>query len=274
MATTFHFVVSCEPTRESAASAVLYESHRLVGRLERELSEFLPSSPVFRLNHSPPGTRVRFSEHGFYLLKRSLELAERTSDAFNPLAKSRAAQPKLAWNTSTLEVWSEVAHVHLGFGAIGKGYALDKVRALVEAGGFQNYLLSGGGSSVVLSGFAFPSEPWRWGWSWEKRDGDPLGVRFEHCSGAPIAIGISGTQEQGEHIISASASAKRTQSALYAGESACEADAFSTALYVSGWENQTTLCNPVRNAPALGLLGTDGTLYWNEAFEKLWGPAA
>ncbi|MEZ4751933.1 MAG: FAD:protein FMN transferase [Bdellovibrionota bacterium] len=271
MATTFHFVVSCDERRESAAMATLHEGQRLVSRLEAELSEFLPSSPVFKLNHAPVGTRVRFSPHSFHLLKQSLFLGEQTRRAFNCLAKSKASSPSLQLSPSTLEVWATAPGTHLSFGAVGKGYALDQVRGLLALNDFRDFLLSAGGSSVVLSGFAFPSEPWRWGWSWEQ-SADPMGLSFEHCSGIPLAIGISGTEEQGEHILGRRD--ERTRSALFAGETAAEADALSTALFVAGWDGQGCFADPLRAEPALGLLEADGTLRWNRAFEALWGPAA
>ncbi|MCB0404242.1 MAG: FAD:protein FMN transferase [Bdellovibrionales bacterium] len=272
MATTFHFVVSCEQRRESTAMAALYEGQRLVARLETELSEFLPSSPVFKLNHGPTGTRVRFSPRGFHLLRQALFFGELTHGAFNCLAKSRGRAPRLECNADTLEVWATEGGTHLSFGAIGKGYALDQVRGLLALQDFRNFVLSAGGSSVILSGYAYPREPWRWGWSWEREAGEPLGLSFEHCSGRPIAIGISGTQEQGEHILGRSD--KRAKSALFAGETAAEADALSTALFVAGWDRQSLFSDPLRREPVLGILESDGTIRWNRCFEALWGPAA
>ncbi|MCB0418310.1 MAG: FAD:protein FMN transferase [Bdellovibrionales bacterium] len=272
MATTFHFLVSCEVRRESAALATLYEGQRLVARLETELSEFLPSSPVFKLNHAIPGTRIRFSPHAFHLLQQAIYLGEQTRGAFDCLAKSKNKAAKLAVDPTTLEVWATGPGAQLSFGAIGKGYALDQVRGLLALSDFKDFLLSAGGSSVVLSGFAYPAEPWCWGWSWERERDEAVGLRFEHCSGAPLAIGISGIQEQGEHILGRRD--PRTKSALFAGKTAAEADALSTALFVAGWDRQGWLSDPLRPEPALGVLETDGTVRWNRVFESLWGPAA
>src|SRR5690606_13501438 len=91
MATTFSFVVSCEQARARAAETVLEEAHRLIERLERELSEFLPESPVSRLNAARPGETVPFEGSARTVLTRSLDLRDRSAGAFDPLAKSPPA---------------------------------------------------------------------------------------------------------------------------------------------------------------------------------------
>ena len=64
MATTFDFRISCGDSDAGRADRMLGEGHRLVEKLERELSEFLPHSPVFQLNHAPVAERVKFFAGG------------------------------------------------------------------------------------------------------------------------------------------------------------------------------------------------------------------
>ncbi len=272
MATTFRFTVSCEAKHAKRAKATLEEALSLVGLLEQDLSEFIPSSCVARLNAASGQQKVKFSHHAWHLLQKSLLLLDQTRGAFNCLAKSTCASPRVKLEKPRRVSKSE-SGVRLGFGAIGKGYALDQVRVVVEQAGFTDYYLSAGGSSIIFSGFAAPGQPWRWGWGWERTEGDLLGVELAHRQGAPIAIGVSGTLEQGFHIRNPKSGrlAAHTQSALVGLPSATEADAFSTALFVLGWERRHEIATLRGENLAMGVLQSDHRLNWNERFSYLWG---
>ena len=268
MATTFDFRISCSADRAALADRTLTAAHLLVAQLETELTEFQETSPVYQLNHAQPDARVLFTEAGIALLKRAFELSRLSQGAFNPLAKSTASSPNLNWDEATLEVWKETAGTWLGFGAIGKGYAIDRARAMVEDAGFESYLLSGGGSSIVISGQQAPEKPWKWGWSWKKdADGKNLGIPLTHFSGKRIALGVSGTHEKGNHVVGARSNLK---TALIALPSATDADALSTALFVSGWDDSKSFLGELPLAPAAAWIDEQETPYWNGVFETLW----
>jgi len=242
-----------------------------VARLETELTEFQSASPVYQLNHSQPETRIRFTESGMELLKRSFEISKLSRGSFNPLAKSKDPSPALEWNESTREVWKKTQGTWLGFGAIGKGYAIDRASSLVEQAGFESYLLSGGGSSIVMSGQLNPQAPWKWGWSWKKdAEGRDQGFPLTHFSGKRIALGVSGTHEKGNHLIGARTKIK---SALVATPSATEADALSTALFVSGWEEASGYLAKLPLQPAAAWIDEQERPHWNGLFQNLWSGA-
>lgn len=265
MATTFDLQVSCPSARAGVASAVLEQAHCELARLEGELSEFRPTSPVHRLNHAAPEERVELTADGAELLGRAREIARRTHGAFDPTAKSQGARDGIGFNPDTRHVWRTHAGARLGFGAIGKGYALDRVRALLEREGFTDFLLSAGGSSQILSGFAAPGRPWRWAW---------FESTFAHESGVPVALGVSGTEEQGAHLIARTETTEFPRSALVASPSATEADALSTALFVGGWDASLDSSRDEWMPPALAQIDADGTPRWNGTFQKLWGAIA
>jgi thiamine biosynthesis lipoprotein len=272
MATTFDFQVSCDESELPRADRLLLRAHDLVSRLECELSEYLPESPVYQLNQAKSFECVRFTEHGLRLIEKSHQLSKLSKNAFNPLAKSEAGLHEpypLRWDSRTGEAWKTLPGVHLGFGAIGKGYALDQVRLLLEQENFQDFLLSAGGSSIILSGFEAPRKPWSWGWSWKKgNQGENLGLRFTHSSGKAIALGISGTHEKGDHILGAPGSG--VLSALVAHSSATEADALSTAFYVSGWDRGLEYLSEISPSPAVAMIESSEVPRWNGTFQKLW----
>ena len=268
MATIFDFQLSCEARLRGLAERCLTAVHRHIAVLENELTEYRTESPVHRLNHSAPGTRIRFSPAGFDLLERALGLSTLTRKNFNPLAKSaQPAEARLGRNPDSREVWRESAGTWLGFGAIGKGFAIDCARTQVEQAGFTDYLLSAGGSSIVLAGQAGAGQDWSWGWSWKRGSaGQAQGLTFRHSTRRSIALGVSGTHEQGAHLIGARA---ELRSALIATGSAADADALSTALFVSGWEEAREYLAPLPAPPAAAWVDKDETAHWNGGFQKL-----
>ncbi len=271
MATTFTFTIACPDDRASAARQVLEEAHAEVARLERELSEFLKDSPVARWNASLAGEAVEFTADGLGLWRLSVRMSKETSGAFHPLAKSQPPGNCDEVQQVGNQLVKSRAGLWMGFGAIGKGFALDKVRALVEQAGFTDYLLSAGGSSQILSGFSSPGDPWCWGWSWKKDEvGDALGIPLLHASGVPIALGVSGFHEKGRHILDPKtglAIPVWAHSACIAAPSAAEADALSTALMVSEGKS-------VHGETAKAVIDGEGVPHWNEGFQKLWGALA
>jgi FAD:protein FMN transferase len=275
MATTFDFRISCSSADLDRADRLLARAHERVTRLEKEITEFMEVSPVYQLNHLAPLVPITFSEEAFALLMRAVQLSKMTDSAFNPLAKSKAPAKlsvDLGWDAETREVWRLSSTVRLGFGAIGKGFALDQVRTMLAQEGFENFLLSAGGSSVFIAGFQAPGVPWTWGWSWKKdEDGENLGLKMIHSTGQPIAIGVSGTHEKGEHILGRSSNGTASlKSALIAHRSATDADALSTGLFVLGWDSGVEALS--RSLSSIGMAAIDDAEvpHWNGIFQGLW----
>lgn len=278
MNTTFHFTIACDKKDAFRAEAVLRECHREVSLLERELSEYLPQSQVFVLNHSNPSTKVPFCETASRLFLKAIELEELTQKAFSPFVKSAAPGDEVfsyeRLQDRTISVQKNWPGSRLSFAAIGKGFALDGVRELIERAGFEDYLLTAGGSSLVLSGFASPNVNWQWGWSWKKSDtGEALGCQFEHFRGKKTALGVSGRHEKGNHLID-----PRTRrpvieglSSLVSHSSAATADALSTALFVLGWDCGKRAFATLLDKPALAFIDEKEIPSWNGTFQENWG---
>lgn len=270
MNTTFELTISCEASRARAAEAVLLEAHREIRRLEDELSEFRRESPVARLNAAKAYAPVALTGCVRELLQIAETMRTRSGGTFNPLWRSRGPAGAVLVSADGKSFLKTTDGTHLGFGAIGKGYALDRVRLLLEREGLTDYLLSAGGSSVLLSGFAAPGTPWRWAWSWKKdADGTCLGRRFTHESGLRIALGVSGVMEQGSHITHGDTPCDSV-SALVAHPSAARADALSTALFVSGWRDLERLRDPLHPMP-LACIDKEENVHWNGDFQSCWG---
>ena len=281
MATTFELTISCESTNAQRALRLLHRCHALIEQIESELTDFRPESPVAQLNHSTLGARVTLPSSAFDLLERAEALRELTNGAFDCLSKSQVSsleERPIQFDSKTQQAWKTHPAGWLGFGAIGKGYALDRVRLLVEQEGFGDFLLNAGGSSLILSGFAGQGRPWTWGWSWRKDEqNNPLGVALTHHSGKSLAIGVSGLHEKGRHLIDPRIhSLSRTAPAslctsLVATPSALDADALSTAQFVLGFEKMQAALQKLPASAAAAVIDLAEIPYWNREFQKNWG---
>lgn len=244
MATTFTLTLACAEHEARHADLALEKAHQTIADLENELSEFLPHSPVARWNRALVGEGVAMPRSVTEILRTSENVWTETAGGFDCFFRSPPDVLARPWSERTRIEKSSgdprstilvkiAAGAHLGFGAIGKGYALDQVRTGLEREGFQHYLLSAGGSSTVISGESSPGDPWVWGWSWEK---GKVGMVLTHTRRTPMAIGVSGIEEKGFHIVDGARPAARLRSALVIENSAAVADARSTAMLARGWD--------------------------------------
>lgn len=273
MATDFDFEVVVDSGRLRAADSVLIESHGIVSRIESEITEFRDTSPVWRLNHSQ-GEWIEAPAHLLTLLRLGSRFMAETHGYFDLFAKSKKKIPisALEVDLSGKRIRRLDPELHLSFGAIGKGYALDSVRSLLEQQGFSDFRMNSGGSSWIFSGRNPLGEPWKVAWAWKKdEDGDLAGKVLSLASQDATAIGISGTLEQGNHFFHEGVSpATRIQSAFYAGRSAAEADAFSTAVFIgAGLESEnilTKLTNGMRK-PSIAYVDLAEQFVYNQDFE-------
>jgi thiamine biosynthesis lipoprotein len=146
-------------------------------RLEAILTVFRETSEVSHVNRTAGDDDVRVGPELFELLQVSERLYQETGGAFdvtsNPLSKcwgflrregripeaplldeARAAvgMDKVALDVDRQTVRFDRPGVELNFGSIGKGYAMDRMAALLRKGGVRHALLSAGSSSVVALG--------------------------------------------------------------------------------------------------------------------------
>jgi len=212
-----------------------------VGRLENVLSRFAEGSDVWRINHARAGEFVTISEDCHACLEQAVLMAVATEGAFSasvgeaadiaklhgakkaPAARLRSALKRGANALVSLSEDGLVVHVErsglsIDLGAIGKGFALDRARALLAEWDIRNALLSAGGSSVLAIGSGpasradpaapgakceraceniITAKPRRGGWVVNVAgDKQKTPVTLHGC-----ALGSSGTGELGRHIV-------------------------------------------------------------------------
>jgi thiamine biosynthesis lipoprotein len=146
-------------------------------RLEAELSVFRETSALSRVNRTAAETPAAVDADLFALLVRCRDLQARTAGAFDitstPLSRCwgflrregrlpsaeaiAAARTLVGMSEVTLDEVSRTVRfprpgMELNLGSIGKGYALDRMAALLRGRGVGHALLSAGGSSAVAVG--------------------------------------------------------------------------------------------------------------------------
>jgi len=205
----------------------------LLERLDRLLSRFVGGSDISRINTSH-GEPVVVEPETAEVLRLAARFSRETDGAFDAAWATPTAARTAMGGATLFAVDSEAPIVRkthpetrLDLGAVGKGFALDQMAALmardwdVRAG-----LLHGGGSSVL----AMEAPSWDAGWpvtigTTEGRDLLRL-VR--------AALGASGYDVRGSHIVDPRTGerVRRYRATWALAPSAAEADALSTAFAV------------------------------------------
>ncbi len=187
MATRFE--VWLQPKDRSALGAVR-NAFGEVHTLERRLSLFRPESELVRLNGMAHRQPVPVAEDLFELLEHARRIGELSAGAYDVTsgALSRCwglldrrgripseeellqARCKTGWQRVRLDEGARTVAflapgIELNLGSIAKGYALDRVAALLTQAGVGDFLAHAGGSTIVARGRSLDGSSW------------PVGVR-------------------------------------------------------------------------------------------------
>lgn len=245
----------------------------LVGELESQLSVYRDDSEVTRLNQSAH-EQPFIAERGLFgLLELSNTLSEQTSGAFDlttdPLIRlwrTCRTEVRLPTNPELEAALADVSMLHvtldkdsrsvrfdrpgtsINLGAIGKGFALDRVQEKLTKIEASDFLLHGGHSSLLARGVHAQLDGWPVGIGnplfTERRLGTIL-LRDQAMatSGSNIQYFRVGEKRYG-HILDPRTGwpADGHLSVTVLAPSAAEADALSTAFYVMQPEEVAEYC--------------------------------
>ena len=184
MATIFElYIVEPDFTyARQAAQAAFAE----LDRLEQELSRFIETSDISRINHHRSRDPLRIGLDAFECLLQCSQLYQETDGAFDitsggimdrqlrqETANSKSSgenfqelrQPfgmhQLELDEQNLTVRLKRFPIHLDLGGFGKGYALDRMGALLAEWDISIALLHGGWSTVLALDAPPDSEGWK-----------------------------------------------------------------------------------------------------------------
>lgn len=274
-------------TAQRGVDAVLEEMRRI----DRDMSPWIETSELARLNREAATRPVAVSEELYQLIRTSLHYSDLTGGAFDITfasagflydfrkgihpddAQRRQAAGLINYRNLQLDAKTRsVAYskpgVRIDLGGIAKGHAVDRCIDLLQKMGIRQALVTAGGDSRMI-GERWAGRPWNIGVR------DP---RDEHKLVAVIplenvAVSTSGDyeryfEEDGvryHHIINPKSgdSARDMHSATIIGPDATTTDALSTSVFVLGVEQGLALINSLPAVDAI-LVDANGRLHYSD----------
>jgi thiamine biosynthesis lipoprotein len=184
---------------EQAARAAFAEADRL----EQELSRFVPTSDVARLNALEPGQRIRAGIETIGCLQLAARLYDETGGAFDITFSSRSpatpnrGEPPLELDPKGRYVGLRSEGVCVDLGGVGKGYAVDQMVTILRDWSIETGLVHCGQSTAFALGRPADAEGWPIAIRDPREPDQTLGI--VRISAA--ALSGSGRKLHGNHII-------------------------------------------------------------------------
>jgi thiamine biosynthesis lipoprotein len=227
MATQFQIRIAGQEKAYAAQTA--QAAFALVDGLESLLSRFRADSEISQIAQLGPGETLRLGEPVFACLEtaKKMELATRGAFSISAAAlQSQPAQPQWTLLKEQFFIRCNSGKLEFDPGAIGKGFALDRMAEILREWDCGSFLLVAGGSSI-LAGEPPPENP---GWPCGLGDDNsPVRYQLKNCS-----LSGSGLAVKGQHILDPRTGkpAHRQDRAWALAQTAAESDALSTACMV------------------------------------------
>lgn len=277
------FSIQYHQEDEAFAEAV-FECLDLIERIEDKLTVYRETSEVIEINRQAATAPVIVDAQLFALLQLAKRLYEETAAALDitsgPLSRvwgffqrkgrlpsdeeiaaalENVGSKHLILNETDRSVEFAKRGLEINFNSLGKGYALDRAAALLREQGLEDFLLQGGGSSILARGDN-RAEP-TGGWTIGLRN--PLKPECRllefHLRDRALATAGGATQafEHGgrtfSHILDPRTGwpAEGVLSATILASNATLADALATACFVMGRQQAEEYC---QQHPEVGLV--------------------
>ncbi len=267
MATRFEIALYGDD--QVALRAAAEEALDEVQRIEAMLNWRQPASPVARVNALAGHEAVRVNPELFALVRRCHEYFVASAGAFDitigplvraweaqantpaPVEESALREAHALCGMDLVELDEHLQTVrfkrpgmHLEFGAVGKGYALDLAAEILRDAGIDSALIHGGTSTVCAIGHPPGEDHWKIAVEYPPAEGaepPPILAVLDLRDTAMSVSAVWGRvfrvgQDTYGHVLDPRLGlpAQRALLSIFITDSATESDAFSTALLTEG----------------------------------------
>jgi thiamine biosynthesis lipoprotein len=227
MVTQFQVRIASEEKTYAAQAA--QAAFALTDELESHLSRFRPNSDICQIACLASGGKLRLSEPVFACLEiaKKMELVTRGTFSVSAAAlKTQPSMPQWTLLEGQFSIRCDGGKLDFDPGAIGKGFALDRMAEMLREWDCPAFLLVAGGSSI-LTGDAPPETP---GWACAIGDDNSRQRYWLKNS----SLSGSGLNTKGQHILDprTGGTGHRRTRAWALTDTAAESDALSTAAMV------------------------------------------
>ena len=225
MATQFQVRIAGE--EKTYAAQTTQAAFVLVDELESHLSRFRANSDISQIAQLAPGETWRVSEPVFACLELAKKMELATRGAFSATAAALQSQPAPPqWTLRDFSVCCDNGKLEFDLGAIGKGFALDRMANILREWSCPAFLLVAGGSSILAGDAPADMAGWSCGLG---DDNSPHRYWLKNAS-----LSGSGLAVKGKHILDPRTGrpAQRQNRAWALCDTAAESDALSTACMV------------------------------------------
>lgn len=278
------------PDKELAKS-LLDETKTIIEAVNQEMSPYIESSALYRLNEKAAEGAQVVSPELFELLRLSKKFSEKTQGAFDITFASvgylyeyrEGKQPEqkdidrlkdainyqgLILTETNRSVKFSDPRIKIDLGGIAKGHAVDRCIDLLKRKGIKHGIVQIGGDSRIIGNRR--GRPWLIGIKHPRQENQLVSkIPLEN-----IAVSTSGDYERffidkkGQrihHIIDPQngQSARRSQSVTILASNSTLADALSTSLFVMGFERGLKLINQLENVSAI-IIDAQGKMHYSK----------
>ncbi|HLY27420.1 MAG TPA: FAD:protein FMN transferase, partial [Aggregatilineales bacterium] len=191
-----HFQVRIAHEERAYAAQAAQAALDLLDGLESRLSRFRANSDIAQIAQLAPGEKMRLSEPAFACLGVAKRIERITHGAFSPTPAALLTQPSQpTWDLlpEELSIRCESGTLQFDLGAVGKGFALDRMAELLDQWDCPSFLLVAGGSSILAGDPPNPDPGWSCGLG---DDDSPQRFFLAHAS-----MSGSGLAVKGQHIL-------------------------------------------------------------------------
>ncbi len=280
-AMTSNFEIAIVGEEETYAKQAAQAAFDEIDQVEQNLSRYIQSSDISRLNHLKKGMTAQVGLQAFECLQIAAQLYKDTNGVFDvtvgplidcwrspdksprkpssqELAQIRASvgMHLVALDPDNFSVTLKADNIHIDLGGIGKGFGVDKAGEVLQEWGIESAMISGGGSTVLALG----KGPEGKGWALGVGGSGENTVTKEKIILTNHSLSGSGTQVRGHHIFDPrlGAPAKGPMATWAVAPTATVSDALSTAFMILSPKEVGVYCKKHPDSYGMILVSKDG----------------